>query len=74
MTDSDRSSSQEFYQSLCDLRSSIDALLCAAELLPANSELEPVGDLFQILGERLQADLVPVFNAFRKLDGQLVNR
>lgn len=74
MTDSDRSISHELHQSLCGLRSSIDALCCAAELLPANSELEPVGDLFQILAERLQADLVPVFNAIRKLDGQLVNR
>lgn len=74
MTDSDRSTSQDLYQSLCGLRSSIDALYCAAELMPANSSLEPVGDLFQILAERLQSDLVPVFNAIRKLDGELVNR
>lgn len=73
MTNSDRSMNTEIFQSLSALRSSIDALYCAAELLPGNSELEPVGDLFQILAERLQGDLVVVFNAVKSLDRQSVS-
>ncbi|HHK8784727.1 TPA: hypothetical protein ACQZCH_002878 [Escherichia coli] len=68
MINSDCSMNTELFQSLSTLRSSIDALYCAADLLPGNSDLEPVGDLFKILAERIQGDLVVVFNAVKSLD------
>ncbi|EDL3486712.1 hypothetical protein CRW58_12510 [Salmonella enterica subsp. enterica serovar Newport] len=73
MTNSNFPINSELFQSLSTLRSSIDALYCAAELLLGNSELEPVGDLFQILAERLQGDLVVVFNAAKSLECQSVS-
>lgn len=73
MTNPDRSMNTELFQSLFTLRSSIDALYCAAELLPRKSDLEPVADLFQILAERLQGDLVVVFASVKSLDRQSVS-
>lgn len=73
MTNSNFPINSELFQSLSTLRSSIDALYCAAELLPGNSDFEPVGDLFKILAERLQGDLVVVFDAAKFLDRQSVS-
>ncbi|HIB1645986.1 TPA: hypothetical protein ACWV7F_004986 [Salmonella enterica subsp. enterica serovar Muenchen] len=74
MTDSDRSMTYELYQSLIRLRWSIDAAYCAASMLPMNGDEEPVAHLFQILTDRLQGDLVVVFNVLADLDAQIVKR
>ncbi|ENU2135471.1 hypothetical protein ACE60T_005925 [Salmonella enterica] len=59
------------YQSLCDLRSSIDGLYCAASLLPEGVEDESLRFMFIILAERIQGDLAAVFNSMGCLDSQI---
>lgn len=61
MTDFDRSISEEFYQSLSGIRLSIDALSCAACMVPCGGDDESLGYLFRILSERLQGDLEALF-------------
>lgn len=65
MTDSDRSSSEVLHQALIRLRWSLDAFHCAADMLPANDEGEPLAYLFQIIDERVQRDLRAVFESLR---------
>lgn len=67
MSDSDRSISEEFYQSFCGLRSSIDALSCAACMVPCGGDDESMGYLFRILSERLQGDLEALFATLPQL-------
>ncbi|EDM3692585.1 hypothetical protein CSM81_24145 [Salmonella enterica subsp. enterica serovar Infantis] len=74
MTDSDRSISFPLYQSLSDLRSSIDALHCAASLVPVGGDDESMGCLFRVLAERLQGDLAAVFSSLLVPEPQIVKR
>ena len=67
MTDSRCSVSMPFYQSFCDLRSSIDALSCAACMVPCGGDDESLGYLFRILSERLQGDLEALFSTLLDL-------
>lgn len=45
------------YDTFCDLRSSIDAISCAARLVPEGGDDESLGRLFRILSERCEGDL-----------------
>lgn len=45
------------YDSFCTLRDSIDAISCAADLIPRGGDDESLGFLFRRLTERLNGDL-----------------
>lgn len=63
MTDASIPFNSSVYDSFCDLRSSIDALSCAAHLIPCGGEDESMGHLFRVLSERLEGDLTAHFSA-----------
>lgn len=52
-----------FYDSFCNLRTSIDVISCASHLIPEGGEDEDLGHLFRILSERCQGDLTALFSA-----------
>lgn len=50
------------YDSFSDLRSSIDAISCAARLIPEGGDYEALGRLFRVLSERCEIDLTAHFS------------
>lgn len=67
MTGSNTVLNDEVYQSFCVLRSSIDALVCAADLVPAGGDYESLGRLFRLLSSHLESDLNAHFQVFCSL-------
>ncbi|EFT5674653.1 TPA: hypothetical protein O7Y14_005040 [Salmonella enterica] len=63
MTDANTVLTEEIYQSFSVLRASVDALACAAELIPEGGEDESLGRLFRVLSERIEGDLTAHLNA-----------
>lgn len=57
MTDSNIVLNDEVYQSFSALRLSIDALVCAADLIPVGGDDESLGRLFRLLSSHLDSDL-----------------
>ncbi len=66
MTDSNNVFSENVYQAFCDLRSSIDAISCAAYMIPEGGEDESLGHLFRVLSQRVESDLTAFFNSFKR--------
>lgn len=67
MTDSNTVLNEEVYQSFSVLRSSIDALVCAADLIPVGGDDESLGRLFRLLSSHLESDLNAHFQALCSL-------
>ncbi|ECN5816656.1 hypothetical protein GT147_002405 [Salmonella enterica] len=65
MTDSNIVFSDSFYQAFCDLRSSIDAIACAADMIPEGGEDESLGHLFRVLSQRVESDLTAFLYTFK---------
>lgn len=65
MTGSNNVFSDNVYQAFCDLRSSIDAISCAAHMIPEGGEYENLGYLFRVLSHRVESDLMAFFNTFK---------
>lgn len=65
MTDSNNVFSENVYQAFCELRSSIDAISCAAHMIPESGEDESLGYLFRVLSQRVESDLTAFFNAYK---------
>ncbi|WP_190274753.1 hypothetical protein, partial [Escherichia coli] len=63
--DSNTVLSDDIYQSFSVLRSSVDALVCAADLIPSGGDDESMGHLFRVLAYRLEADLTSHLLALR---------
>lgn len=57
-TDFDNVCREEVYKTFSDLRSSIDAFSCAADLIPEGFEGENMGHLFRVLSSRIEVDLI----------------
>lgn len=62
MTNSNAVLNEEVYQSFSSLRSSVDALVCAADLIGDGGENEALGYMFCILSSRIESDLTAFFN------------
>ncbi|EIY0670744.1 hypothetical protein MMC72_005051 [Salmonella enterica] len=65
MTDSNIVFSDSFYQAFCDLWSSIDAIACAADMIPEGGEDESLGHLFRVLSQRVESDLTAFLYTFK---------
>ncbi|EBJ3540261.1 hypothetical protein DSQ34_24835 [Salmonella enterica] len=65
MTDSNNVFSDNVYQAFCELRSSIDAISCAAHMIPEGGEDENLGYLFRVLSQRVESDLTAFFNTYK---------
>ncbi|EBN8974161.1 hypothetical protein D2C17_26275 [Salmonella enterica] len=65
MTGSNNVFSEDFYQAFRDLRSSIDAISCAAHMIPEGGEDESLGYLFRVLSQRVESDLMAFFNTYK---------
>ncbi|EDD8833866.1 hypothetical protein BXO00_24405 [Salmonella enterica subsp. enterica serovar Mikawasima] len=63
MTDASIPFNSSVYDSFCELRSSIDALSCAAHLVPFGGDDEGLGCMFRVLSERIEGDLTAHFSA-----------
>lgn len=63
MTDSNTVFNGEVYQSFSVLRSSIDVLVCAADLIPVGGDDESLGCLFRLLSSHIESDLNAHFQA-----------
>ncbi|EBR8158742.1 hypothetical protein DOA20_26965 [Salmonella enterica subsp. enterica serovar Newport] len=66
MTDLNTVLSEEAYQALLELRSSIDAIVCASDLISSGGEgndYEALGFMFRILSARIESDLTAFFNS-----------
>lgn len=61
MTDSRAVLTEKVYDSFSALRSSVDALICAADLIPDGGEEQSMGRLFRLLAYHLDADLAAHF-------------
>lgn len=61
MTGSNTVLNEELYQSFSALRLSIDALVCAADLIPVGGDDECLGCLFRLLSYQIEADLTAHF-------------
>ena len=61
MTDSRIVLTEEVYDSFSVLRSSVDALVCVADLIPDDGEEQSLGRLFRLLAYHLEADLTAHF-------------
>ncbi|PIJ48497.1 MULTISPECIES: hypothetical protein [unclassified Erwinia] len=64
MTDLKNTLSVDVYDSFCTLRKSVDALLCAADLIPEGGDDESLGHLFRLLSSRIETDLNVYFQTF----------
>lgn len=63
MTETKTTLSSTVYDSFFILRDSIEAISCAADLIPCGGGDESLGLLFRRLSERLQGDLAVHLNA-----------
>lgn len=65
MTDTIIPFDAHIYDSFCSLRSSIDAISCAAFLIPEGGDDERLGHLFRVLSERCENDLTALFASMK---------
>lgn len=52
-------------QAFCELRSSVDAIVCASDMIPEDCESENIGHLFRLLSRQVDANLTAFFYSFK---------
>ncbi|EAY5154546.1 hypothetical protein E1676_00935 [Salmonella enterica subsp. enterica serovar Beaudesert] len=66
MTGQNNGISEQVFQTFLELRDSVDAISCAAYLIPCGGEGENIGRMFRVLVNRVESDLTAHLNALSK--------
>ncbi|WP_336285983.1 hypothetical protein [Citrobacter arsenatis] len=66
MTEQNNGISEQAFQTFLELRDSVDAISCAAHLIPCGGDDESMGRMFRVLVNRVESDLTAHMNALGK--------